>query len=212
MYNSICFLRLPPSSTWYIAFFLRIIVSFTAPEFLACCPHFLPLLKVVLHTSAILNLNLKLTILLCLTWHLKHNHCMKTAAILCHGSSLFSHTHAHTDLVNMTQSLVTQFLLTLWCNNSIQTTHPLSKMVPNNFEKFLIIPFLSLTIVWSSDAAVSVFQKWYKFINLAASRRPVQGVPCLSPNDGWDRLQPPRDPTVRLSGYRKWMDGCLQVS
>ena len=34
-----------------------------------------------------------------------------------------------------------------------------------------------------------------------------QGVPCLSPNDGWDRFQPPRDPTVGLSGYRKWMDG-----
>ena len=36
--------------------------------------------------------------------------------------------------------------------------------------------------------------------------RPVQGVPCLSPEDCWDRLQPPRDPTDGLSG-RKWMDG-----
>jgi len=36
--------------------------------------------------------------------------------------------------------------------------------------------------------------------------RPVQGVPRLSPDDRWDRLQPPRDPTVGLSGYRKWMD------
>ena len=36
--------------------------------------------------------------------------------------------------------------------------------------------------------------------------RPVQGVPRLSPNDHWDRLQPPRDPTDGLSG-RKWMDG-----
>jgi len=35
-------------------------------------------------------------------------------------------------------------------------------------------------------------------------RRPVQGVPRLSPNDRWDR--PPRDPTDGLSGYRKWMD------
>ena len=24
--------------------------------------------------------------------------------------------------------------------------------------------------------------------------RPVQGVPCLSPDVSWDRLQPPRDP------------------
>jgi len=23
----------------------------------------------------------------------------------------------------------------------------------------------------------------------------------------WDRLQPPRNPTDGLSGYRKWMDG-----
>ena len=36
--------------------------------------------------------------------------------------------------------------------------------------------------------------------------RPVQGVPRLSPEDCWDRLQPPRDPTEGLSG-RKWMDG-----
>jgi len=34
--------------------------------------------------------------------------------------------------------------------------------------------------------------------------RPVRGVPRLSPNDGWDRLQPPCDPTVGLSGYRSW--------
>ena len=37
-------------------------------------------------------------------------------------------------------------------------------------------------------------------------RRPVQGV-RLSPDDSWDRLQPHRDPTDGLSGYRKWMDG-----
>jgi len=36
---------------------------------------------------------------------------------------------------------------------------------------------------------------------------PVQGVPCLSLDDDWDRLQPPHDPTVGLSGYRKWIDG-----
>ena len=32
-------------------------------------------------------------------------------------------------------------------------------------------------------------------------------IPRLSPDDCWDRLQPPRDPTDGLSGYRKWMDG-----
>jgi len=37
--------------------------------------------------------------------------------------------------------------------------------------------------------------------------RPVQGEPRLSPYDRWNRLQPPRDPTDGLSGYRKWMDG-----
>ena len=37
--------------------------------------------------------------------------------------------------------------------------------------------------------------------------RPVQGAPCLSPDDHWDRFQPLRDPTDGLSGYRKWMDG-----
>jgi len=34
---------------------------------------------------------------------------------------------------------------------------------------------------------------------------PVQGVPRLSPDYCWDRLQPPRDPIDWLSGYRKWM-------
>ena len=38
---------------------------------------------------------------------------------------------------------------------------------------------------------------------------PVQGVPRLSPNGRWDRLQPPRDPTDGLRGYRKWMDGWI---
>jgi len=28
--------------------------------------------------------------------------------------------------------------------------------------------------------------------------RPVQGVPRFSPDDRWDRLQPPRDPTNGL--------------
>jgi len=37
--------------------------------------------------------------------------------------------------------------------------------------------------------------------------RPVQGVPRLSPDDRWDRLQYPRDPIDGLSGYKKWMDG-----
>jgi len=36
--------------------------------------------------------------------------------------------------------------------------------------------------------------------------RPVQGEPRLSPDDRWDRLQPARDLTDGLSGYRKWMD------
>ena len=40
--------------------------------------------------------------------------------------------------------------------------------------------------------------------------RPFQGVPRLSPDDRWDRLQPPRDPTDGLSGYRKWMDGWME--
>jgi len=35
---------------------------------------------------------------------------------------------------------------------------------------------------------------------------PIQGVPCLSPNDSWDRLQPPLRPWVGLSGYIKCMD------
>ena len=39
--------------------------------------------------------------------------------------------------------------------------------------------------------------------------RHEQGVPRLSPDDRWDRLQPPCDPTDGLSGYRKWMDGIL---
>ena len=41
--------------------------------------------------------------------------------------------------------------------------------------------------------------------------RPVQGVSCPSPDDSWDRLQPPCDPTDRLSGYRK-MDGWMELT
>jgi len=37
--------------------------------------------------------------------------------------------------------------------------------------------------------------------------RSVQGVPRLLPDDRWDRLQPPRDPTNGLSCYRSWTDG-----
>jgi len=37
--------------------------------------------------------------------------------------------------------------------------------------------------------------------------RPVQDVPSFSPDDCWDRLQPPCDPTDGLSGYGQWMDG-----
>ena len=40
--------------------------------------------------------------------------------------------------------------------------------------------------------------------------RSVQGVPRLSPNDSWDWLQLPHDPTDGLSGYRKWMDGWME--
>jgi len=37
--------------------------------------------------------------------------------------------------------------------------------------------------------------------------RPVQGVPRLSPDDHWDRLQPPRDPTDGLDSIENgWMD------
>ena len=37
--------------------------------------------------------------------------------------------------------------------------------------------------------------------------RHVQGVPRLSPDDCWDRLQPPRDPTNGLDGIENgWMD------
>jgi len=36
--------------------------------------------------------------------------------------------------------------------------------------------------------------------------RPVQGEPRLSPDDRWDRLQPPRDPTDGLSRYRRRME------
>ena len=41
--------------------------------------------------------------------------------------------------------------------------------------------------------------------------RSVQGVPRLSSEDCWDRLQPTRDPTDGLSG-RKWMDGWMDIT
>jgi len=40
---------------------------------------------------------------------------------------------------------------------------------------------------------------------------PVQSVPCLLPNDHWDWLQPPCNPTNGLSGYRKWMDSIFDA-
>jgi len=43
-------------------------------------------------------------------------------------------------------------------------------------------------------------------------RRPIQGVPCLLPDDRWDRLQPICDLTDGLSGYRKWMDGFNSIN
>jgi len=41
--------------------------------------------------------------------------------------------------------------------------------------------------------------------------QPAQSVPCLWPSDSWERLQSPRDPTVGISEYRKWMDGGFNV-
>ena len=41
--------------------------------------------------------------------------------------------------------------------------------------------------------------------------RPVQGVPRLTPDDRWDRLKPPPRPTDELSGYRKWIDGWMDL-
>lgn len=43
--------------------------------------------------------------------------------------------------------------------------------------------------------------------SLAIDWGPVQDVPCLSPYDGWDRLQAPG--TAELDKQKKWMDGCL---
>ena len=42
--------------------------------------------------------------------------------------------------------------------------------------------------------------------------RPVQGVPRLSSNDSWDRLQRPARPEIGLSGYRRWIDVYVCVS
>ena len=57
---------------------------------------------------------------------------------------------------------------------------------------------LSLAMSVSVDGCVSL-------CGPVMDRRPVQAVPRLSPNDSCDRLQPPRDPTVGLSGYRRKM-------
>ena len=40
--------------------------------------------------------------------------------------------------------------------------------------------------------------------------RPVQDVPCFSPNESWDRLQAPRDPELdQASIENQWMDGSI---
>ena len=40
--------------------------------------------------------------------------------------------------------------------------------------------------------------------------RPVQVVPHPSPNDNWDRLQPPCDPELDYAGIENgWMNGWL---
>jgi len=43
-------------------------------------------------------------------------------------------------------------------------------------------------------------------------RSEYERVPRLSPDDRWDRFQPPHDPTDGLSGYRKWKNGWMDLS
>ncbi|KAF4081265.1 hypothetical protein AMELA_G00159460, partial [Ameiurus melas] len=66
---------------------------------------------------------------------------------------------------------------------------------------FLTIPLSVILDVINLCTWISTLQSvkfmfyWY----------PVQGVPCLVPDDSWDRLQVPHDPE-EVSG-RRWMDG-----
>ena len=62
-----------------------------------------------------------------------------------------------------------------------------SKIVLRSVCVWLFVLFVSFVSVWPCD-------------------EPAQGVPRLSPDDCWDRPQPPCNPTNWLSGYRKWMD------
>ena len=79
-----------------------------------------------------------------------------------------------------------------------------------------LICFYDIKMSWCTSSVVELLLfSFYKVFGICYNMlmdpvmdwRPVQGVPRLSPEDCWDRLQPPRDPTEGLSG-RKWMDGC----
>jgi len=68
-------------------------------------------------------------------------------------------------------------------------------------------------LVVSKSVLRSVCERVWLFVSFV-SVWPCDGLatcpgctpPSISPNDSWDRLQPPCDPTDGLSGYRKWMD------
>ena len=65
------------------------------------------------------------------------------------------------------------------------------------FESFILHMMVQIACVWLFVSFVSV----WPCDGLAA----CPGLPRLSPDKCWDRLQPPRDPNDWLSGYRKWM-------
>ena len=89
------------------------------------------------------------------------------------------------------------------CMRGFSPGTPASSHHPKNMNVRLIDDFkLSLGVSVSLNVCLSRLS----LCGPVMDWRTVQGVPRLSPEDCWDRLQPTRDPTEGLSG-RKWMDG-----
>ena len=70
---------------------------------------------------------------------------------------------------------------------------------------------ISKIVIWSECERVWLFVSFVSFVSVM-DWRPVQGVTHFSPDDCWNMLLPPRNPTDRLSGYRKWMDLYLELA
>jgi len=95
-------------------------------------------------------------------------------------------------------------------NSSVRRVHvlPMYAWILSRYSGFLPPPKnMHVRLIGDSKLSLGVSLSWQCcrlcLCGPEMNWRPVQGVPRLLPDDRWDRLQPPCDPTDGLSGYRK---------